>query len=1114
MKTKKMVNALFSSAFRVVQACLFGLFVMVGVSSCDEMENFNPTETGGSLEKYYNFKGLEVSDDVKDSLALSVVTFEEEAVCVSDKNERRDTYYPEAYLNVSLAKELIEVKDKENLPVKLVKSYLKSKTPYSAPNTRGYDFVKVFEFDDEQVATVSYGYRYSILVFGQDTIVTPHVVIDDVNYNGVYNLEKDGEKTETEDPYKLTLEFDIDYSDRATTTTQKKYTTQAHPWYKKVITEDPTVVTNVSYDGSYVGCPVEAYEVKETVTTNKGSFENFYKVLLNHLFKAPDVREQPTADSLFNDVSTGVLKEELFKESKNADGFTVKTMQGTYTSSNKGNPNKTIVESVATFTYDTPVKLETEYGTHKIEPLKVSFEELGFAIEEKSKKETEIVYNTFNYVAPKLGSCTLDALEEKVILKLPVQKKPDVVRVDSTYVLSGSGDEYIVDKTVIWSDGNKETSKYVYNGSHSISKVDFGEKITSSLDWNAQKLEEKTTSTKTEEKKFSEAIKFSAVYTSREHTSTATNGKETGYFKYKETTPVVTFIDGNITKKFDARVFVVTDMGAKLNTVPTEIVKDAVAYKVYDYDHTISYVWDKESAETLVSNGKLLVTADETKDPVYDAKQTWNGNTTTVKVTKTIPHTHAEDEVSVYTTQFTISMKDLTDDKLYAENTSFNLSEKLTSDNTKDNKDGFFTVSERTRTYDYLLSNGAVDRTMSTTLKDAVIVFNDGTFNKTFDVKLSLDKSESWGNASESGEYNVTPHTLKLTAKTVDGKTLSADGKTDIYVKKPKVDPVYEAKQTWSGNTTTVQVTKTIPNPSAEDEVSVYTTQFTISMTDLADGKLYAENTSFNLSEKLTSDNTSDNKDGFFTVSERSRTYDYLLSNGAVDRTMSTTLKDAVIVFNDGTFNKTFDVKLSLNKSESWGNTSESGDYEVTPHTLMLVASTVDGKTLSADGKTDIYVEKPAEEPDGPNLGKPKGFTVTATFDPTSQVTRRAFCFNWEKGVTYAVCVYETMLPKASDFKYKVDSYTQYNSAAYHGKDGWVPARATAQNENLRWFDSSGKLISAVDKGTCKAVGWKNLTDGKYAVVIEGYTYTINGYNITITAPNGEKVTFNSQYAE
>jgi hypothetical protein len=940
MKEKRKVNVLLSSAFRVVQTCLFGLMMVFFVSSCEEAENYNPSEVGGGIEKYYDFKELEVTDDVKDSLALSVVTFTEKATCVNKETNRKDTYVPEAYLNVVLSKELIEVKSQEKLPVKLVKSYIKSKTPYKAPNTRGYDFVKVFEFDDEQVATVSYGYRYTILVFDQDTIVTPHVVIDDVNYNGVYNLEKDGEKTETEDPYRLTLEFDIDYSDRATTTSQKKYTTQAHPWYKKVITEDPTVVTDVSYDGNYVGCPVEAYEVKETVTTNKGSFENFYKVLLNHLFKAPDVREQPTADSLFNEVSTGVIKEEVFKESKNADGFTVKTMQGSYTSSNSGNPNKTIVESVATFTYDTPVKLETEYGTHNIEPLKVGFEELGFAIEEKSKKETEIVYHTFNYVAPKLGSCILDALEEKVILKLPVQKEPDIVKVDSTYVLSGSGDEYIVDKTVVWSDGTKETSKYVYNGSHSISKVDFGEKITSSLDWSAGKLEKKTISTKTDEKKFSDAIKFSAVYTTSEHTSTATNTKQTGYFKYKETTPVVTFIDGNITKKFDARVFVITDMGAKLGSVPTEIVKDAVAYKVYDYDHTISYVWDKQSAETLVSEGSLLIGADEVGDPEYKAEQTWNGNTTTVKVTKTIPHSHAEDEVTVYSTKFAILLKDLTDDKLYAENTSFTLSEKLTSDNTSENKDGFFTINERTRTYDYLLSNGVVDRTMSTTLKDATIVFDDGSFNKTFDVKLSL------------------------------------------------------------------------------------------------------------------------------------------------------------------------------NKSESWGTTSESGDYEVTPHTLKLTASTVDGKSLSADGKTDIYVEKPAEEPDGPNLGKPKGFTVTATFDPTSQVTRRAFCFNWEKGVTYAVCVYETMLPNAKDFKYKVDSYGQYNSAAYHGTDGWVPARATSESENLRWFDSSGKLISAVDKGTCKAVGWKNMTNGKYALVIDGYTYTIKGYNITVTAPNGEKVTFNSEYAE
>ena len=36
--------------------------------------------------------------------------------------------------------------------------------------------------------------------------------------------------------------------------------------------------------------------------------------------------------------------------------------------------------------------------------------------------------------------------------------------------------------------------------------------------------------------------------------------------------------------------------------------------------------------------------------------------------------------------------------------------------------------------------------------------------------------------------------------------------------------------------------------------------------------------------------------------------------------------------------------------------------------------------------------------------------------------------------------------------------------------------------------------------------------NGKYALYIDGYSYTINGYEITVTAPNGETVTFDSHY--
>ena len=1097
---------------------LLVLFVTL-FSSCAE-ESINTTSTGTNITKWYNVMLLNVNDDVEDELGKSTVTINQKAYCENTSLNLKDEFIPIAYLNVELSKTLIEVDSKDALPVKLVKSYTSSKTPFKSDTQLGSDVVEVFEFDDSQVATISYGIRYDIKVSAQDTLHTPHIEFDKIVYSK-HTVNQDGEQTETEDPYKVTLEFDIAYSDTNTTTEPQTYSITASPWYKKVITTEPTVVKSVEYDGMYTGTPVDAYEVTEYVTTNKGSFENFYKVSLQHMFNGPKKREQPTEDTQFNNVSTGKLSQDKFSETQNSDGFTIKTMTGTYTSTNKGTENNTIVESVANFTYETPVKLETEYGTHTISPLNVKFEEKGFQIKELSSTEESTSYQTINtilpiIIVPDTEDCSLATINEEVILKQRAPRAPDVIRTDSTYVLKGNGDKYIVEKIIRWSDNSETSSIYEYEGSHSITAIDFGEKITSSLNWTANPLElTKSTASKTDEKKFSENTKFVAVYSNKTHSASASNNSESGIFSYKENSPSVTFIDGDIEKTFPSRGYTLTDNGAQLSSNYTEIVKNSVAYNAYEYNHSISCVWDNSSAENLVSKGTLLLTADVVGEATYEAKQTWNGNQTTITVIKTIPHSHADDEQTTYKTTFTVSLDALTNGSVYADNTSFEITQKLTDEKSTNTTDGLFTISERTRSYDYTLSNGVKSRIMPTTLKDAKITFNDGTYSKTFDVYLTLSNSSSFGTAYENGDYLVTPHTLSLTAKTVDNKTLTTSGKTDIYIKKPNA--TYQSTQTWNGNTTTIKVIKTTPQIQGEDKVETYEANFTVSLKGLTNDVIYADNTSFSVSQNLTNEKSNSTTNGYFTISERVRNYNYTLSNGVKTRNLPTELKDATIKFDDGVYSKTYDVSLTLSHTSSFGTAYDSNEYTVTPHTLNLTAKTVDNKTLTTSGTTDIYVQKPSKEPELPHLGKPKGFTVTATFDPETKVTRRAFCFNWEDGVTYAVCDYETMLPKSNDFKYKVDTYTGYNSVGYNKNNSthWEPTRGVDDANFITWYSATGTKVSAIDKDiTCKAIGWKNIVNGKYALVIEGYTYTINGYDITITAPNGEKVTFNSHYNE
>lgn len=1098
--------------FRWAVASFMMLFTMM-FFSCAEETLVIPDVTPSMFE----IKNMSSSTTANDSLAKSTSNIYQNSYWNSSELGITLEFQPKAYLTIELSETSINVDDETKLPIKLVDDYISSSKPYGKDvndTIIGNNIVKIFQFDDGQVATITYDYNYHGFRFEGQVIETPHLVIDSVVYlkhsHELYTATNELEKT-----YKVTPEFMV-YTTNAATNQKPIVHNQAvfKPWYKKVITKEPLKVESVKYEGGFIGCPIEAYEVTEYVTTNQGDLTNTYKVLLNHKFTGPQERTQPGTDDEFASKSQGNLVEEVFLETKNSDGFTIKTMSGKYTSSNTGKNSKTIVESVIDFTYTTPTKLETQYGTHQIEPIKVSFEELGFSVSDKDSTENIVKWTTTNLVSPKLNQCELDVIDEKVVLTRSTIKAPDVVKVDSTYVLTGEDDDYVVDKTIIWSDGSQTTSQYSYKAKHSISAIDFGEKITSSLDWSENSLNVANSTTKNEEKKFSDITKFVVVYTTNIHQATATNGTESGQFAFTETSPKVQFIDGSITKDFEERKFVLTGLGAEVGTTPTEIIKDRVTYNSYPYNYIVSYTWNSQSPQELTSKGSLLKPANVTGEPVYDAKQTWNGNKTTITITKTTPNSHADDVVETYKVDYTISLQDLVDGKVYANNTSFTTSQTLTNETSDEATNGYFTIKSSTKDYDFKISNNEVDRTVTTTLNDAEIIFNDGIYQKSFNVRLTLSKSESLGTTTQDGEYFVTPHTLSLQAQTVDGKTLNTSCVTDIYVKIP--DAKYDIDQTWNGNTTTLKVTKTSTTADGSDVVDDYSFNFTVSLQDLVDGKVYAENTSFSTTKNITDEQTKESTDGFFSLKERNRKLNYQVSNGVTERSMSSDVRDGEVTFNDGTFSHTFDVYLTVSENESFGTTTEDGNYNVTPHTLQLKANTIDGHELSTQGRTDIYVEKPGREPEPPHLGKPTGFTVTATYDPQSKVTRRAFCFNWEDGVTYAVCDYETMLPEQKDFMFKVDDYKGYNSVAYNKNNSsspWEPARGSDDSDAIRWYSSSSKLVSAIDKDiSCKAIGWKNNEDGNYALIIKGYTYTINGYNITVTAPNGEKVTFNSHH--
>lgn len=1087
-----------------------------------------PDDTTGVIIDHYweSERILIASATVKDTLVKSDVTFKQVS---SMKSEQEDVSFdykfnPSAYLNVRLAKPLIEVKSVTDLPVSLVKQQIKSRTPYRNGTTLGADVVKEFTFSDGQIATVSYGHRYTGVVQGEDTLATPHLEIDSVNFAKAL-IAQFGDKTETEDPYKATLVFNASYSAKGVSSgNELSNKLELQPWYHKVVTSEATQIEDVTYTGKYIGCPLEAYELTEVVKTNKGEETHVYTVPLSLKVTPPQEREQPSNDSLFVPKSTGKMAEEVFSEVTNADGFTVQTINGTYTSTATGKEAGTVVENVVNFTYLKPVMFKSEYGSYDIPDIALKFTELAFEVNKTEETDEYKMFKSVNSLYGEIAGCTLDPVDEVVMLKIQANKPDDVVKVDSTYTLRGEDDEYIVDKEIIWSDGSKTSSTYTYQGRHSASALPFGEVVTTSLNWNENELKRVSQSTSKEEKKFSEMVKFEATYTTSNWQSSASNGTENGTFSFREMSPVVVFTDGKVVKTFPERKYVMTGIGADVSPTFSTVVRNGLTYKAYPYDYTTKAIWNGGSASNLISEGWLLMVADEVGETTYDTDQTWNGNTTTVKVIKTTPHTVGDDEVETYTKNFTVEFGELVYGKLYADNTNFSTTEthSTTSASATDN---YWTVKTYSSNYKYVTSNGAVEREQNLPIKDAEIVFNDGTFNHTFNVRLTMSKSERLDaqNVRTEGEYTVTPHLLTAKGQTVDGRVFSSEGKTDIYVKE-ELTVTSSSKRTIVYNDGTVDfvLDKKMSDGSTQSVKAsdTYGSRFAFDFKNTPAQEKEVSQANHTASGTLGAPTSNNRNQGNWKVVVKTYPYTHTLSNGVeADKltapysynNFSATLNDADL--GEVTF---ADPNVSLShKSLNIRANGTSGNFDVY-HADVVVQGTAtgtEGNYMTDLAVTHILKVPAAEEPDDPHFGKPKAFYATATFDPSAKVTRRAFVFQWENGVTYAVCDYETMLPESSDFMYKADSYQDYNSVGFKSAIGeWVPARGVEGNGYIEWYASDGSRVTGITDMECLTYGWKNVVNGRYALIIPGYTYSINGYNVTVTAPNGEKVTFNSHY--
>lgn len=180
-------------------------------------------------------KNLEVTTSVDDHLGGSTATFDQSSTIdpTGDGTEVM-RFNPEAYLNVVLEKEHIDVADASEIDITLVGEEVVSETDYSEGITLGKDVVKKFTFSDGQVATVSYGWRYDKTSVNGNEDYAPHLEIAKVSYSNFVKENTSG------NDYKVTLEFTASWASHNANKIETG-TITLKPWYTKSFEEGDVV---------------------------------------------------------------------------------------------------------------------------------------------------------------------------------------------------------------------------------------------------------------------------------------------------------------------------------------------------------------------------------------------------------------------------------------------------------------------------------------------------------------------------------------------------------------------------------------------------------------------------------------------------------------------------------------------------------------------------------------------------------------------------------------------------------------------------------------------------------------------------------------------------------
>ena len=200
------------------------------LTGCAGEELVNTRAVAETSENY-----LEVTTSVDDHLGGSDVTFDLSSI-IDPNGDGTDVvrFKPEAYLNVVLEKEHIEVADASEIDVSLVGEEVVSENDFSEGVTLGKDVVKKFTFSDGQIATVSYGWRYDKAVIAGNEDYAPHLEIAKVSYSNFVKENTSG------NDYKVTLEFVASWASHNASKIETG-TITLKPWYTKSFAEQDVV---------------------------------------------------------------------------------------------------------------------------------------------------------------------------------------------------------------------------------------------------------------------------------------------------------------------------------------------------------------------------------------------------------------------------------------------------------------------------------------------------------------------------------------------------------------------------------------------------------------------------------------------------------------------------------------------------------------------------------------------------------------------------------------------------------------------------------------------------------------------------------------------------------